>query len=151
MPFGAFGENLSIEGLTEHDVHVGDTWLIGGEAEVQVSQPRQPCWKLARRWRRPRLAIDMRNAGRTGWYFRGVAVGFVTPGDMMTLVDRPNANWSVARANQVMYANPPDTALARELAGAPFLSANWRRTLARRAEGGEVGDASERLFGANTP
>lgn len=49
FPFGAFGENLTLEGVTEDDVCIGDVWAVGDEAGamVQVSQPRQPCWKLA--------------------------------------------------------------------------------------------------------
>src|SRR5690606_18685860 len=47
LPFGAFGENFTIEGLKEADVCIGDTWKVGDEATIQLSQPRQPCWKLA--------------------------------------------------------------------------------------------------------
>ena len=66
LPHGAFGENFTIEGLTEETVCVGDTYRLGG-AIVQVSQPRQPCWKLAWRWRLKELTALVERSGRTGW------------------------------------------------------------------------------------
>ena len=66
---GWFGENFSVEGQSETDVAVGDTYRIG-TAVVQISQPRAPCWKLGRRWNRldmPKLVLQ---SGRTGWYLR---------------------------------------------------------------------------------
>ena len=66
---------LTVEGLTEADVCIGDIWNVGYGATVQVSQPRQPCWKLARRWRIKTLALQVQESGRTGWYFRVLIEG----------------------------------------------------------------------------
>jgi len=69
MPHGAFGENLTISGLSEKSVCIGDIFRIG-KVTFQVSQPRQPCWKLARRWRMHELVRFVVHNGRSGWYLR---------------------------------------------------------------------------------
>ncbi|MBK5933956.1 MOSC domain-containing protein [Rhodovulum imhoffii] len=66
-PPGAFGENLSSTGLTETTVAVGDIFRLGG-ALLQVSQGRQPCWKLNLRFDVPDMAQRVQKSGRTGWY-----------------------------------------------------------------------------------
>lgn len=133
LPFGAFGENFTVAGLTEADVCIGDTWQVGDEAVVQVSQPRQPCWKLARRWRIKTLALDVQQSGRTGWYFRVLSEGIVAAGMRLVLRERPHPDWTVERANRVMHTEKSDIAAAWELAAIPLLSDNWRMTLTRRA------------------
>lgn len=144
---GAFGENLIVEGALEADVCIGDRFALG-EAVVQVSQPRQPCWKQARRWRRMDLALQMQRTGRTGWYVRVLREGRVAPGDELRLVERPVPEWTVARANEVMHGRPADRAAAAALASIPQLAARWRESLRRLAETGG-GDASARLIGPN--
>lgn len=126
--FGGFGENLTIAGLTEESVCIGDVWLLG-EAHFQVSQPRQPCWKLARRWRTKELAALVIANGRSGWYLRVLREGMIDAGQPLTLIERPHAEWSVARANQVMHQRPSDRAMASELAALPELSSAWRHGL----------------------
>ena len=71
---GAFGENLAVCNQTESDVCIGDIFQIG-KVKVQVSQPRQPCWKPARRWKVKDLAIQLQQQGMTGWYLRVLKEG----------------------------------------------------------------------------
>lgn len=130
---GGFGENLTIAGLTENNVCIGDVWSLG-EAVFQVSQPRQPCWKLARRWRITELTASVINNGRTGWYLRVVREGLIDTGQALTLTQRPHPAWTVARANDVMHHRKEDAALAQELADLPELSAAWKATLRKRFE-----------------
>jgi MOSC domain-containing protein YiiM len=134
LPFGAFGENFTVGGLTEPDVCVGDVWRLG-DATLQVSQPRQPCWKLARRWRIKNLTAKVVENGKTGWYFRVLIEGLVSPGLPLTLIERPNPSWTVAEANRVMHHDKADLASAAALAAVPELSASWRSTLASRPAG----------------
>lgn len=133
LPIKALGENFTVIGLTEADVCIGDTWQVGDEAVVQVSQPRQPCWKLARRWRIKSLALQVQQTGRTGWYFRVLTKGIVAAGMRLVLRERPYPDWTVERANRVMHSEKSDIAAALELAAIPLLSDNWRTTLTRRA------------------
>lgn len=146
LEYGAFGENVTVGGLTEVDVCIGDVWAVGA-AVVQVSQPRQPCWKLARRWAVKDLAIRVQQTGRTGWYFRAVREGAVEAGVPLTLIERPQPDWTVGRANEVMHHRKTDFALAAELAEVPALSASWRATLRNRAEKHVRPDTSKRLDG----
>lgn len=148
LPFGAFGENLTIAALTEADVCVGDTWRIGDSATVQVSQPRQPCWKLARRWRIKTLALEVQDTGRTGWYFRVLAGGAVSPGMGMKLLERPHPDWTIRRANRVMHSRDHDADEMMGLASLALLSASWRETLERHARGVKP-DSGKRLAAGN--
>ena len=132
LPHGAFGENFTIDGLTEETVHIGDTYRLG-DAVVQVSQPRQPCWKLARRWRLKELTALVERTGRTGWYIRVLEEGDVSPGQPLTLLDRPYPEWTVKRATFVMRHRTQGRTAAGELAGCELLAASWRDRLAEAA------------------
>ncbi|HJS59493.1 MAG TPA: MOSC domain-containing protein [Vicinamibacteria bacterium] len=94
MPFGAFAENLTIAGLDETSVRLGDVF-DRGEARLQVTQPRGPCVKIARRWERRDLTARV---VRTGWYLRVLVEGHVESGDPVRLVERLEGTPSVAEA-----------------------------------------------------
>jgi len=145
LPFGAgaFGENFTTIGMTENEVCMGDIFE-GGELRLQVSQPRQPCWKLARRWRIKDLALQVERTGRTGWYFRVLSGCSVQPGMKLNLVERPAPQWSIAIANEIMHHRKNDAAAALALAACPGLSASWQQSLTRRAAGG-ASDVRTRL------
>jgi MOSC domain-containing protein YiiM len=131
VPAGGFGENLTIDGLDETVVCIGDRFRIG-EVLAECSQARQPCWKLDRRWRRRDLTARVIETGRSGWYLRVLEPGFVAAGDSADLVDRPNPGWPVARAARIMHRMDPDVRAAAELAALPQLSASWRDALQAR-------------------
>lgn len=143
VPFGSFGENLTTEGLIEGDVCIGDVLSIG-DALVQVSQPRQPCWKLARRWKLKDLAVQVERTGRTGFYLRVLRHGLVTAGDFFSLMERPFPDWSVEKCNEVMHRRKSDRDVARALSECAALSASWKDSLRARSEVGAA-DSSSRL------
>ncbi|MBK9308586.1 MAG: MOSC domain-containing protein [Nitrospira sp.] len=143
---GAFGENFTTEGLSEGEVCIGDTFEIG-QSLVEVSQPRQPCWKLARRWGVPDLALRVQKSGLTGWYFRVLREGLVQVNQSAVLLGRPFPQWTIARANLLMHHQTDDRDAARDLANCPALSSRWRVKLARRADTGMVESHSGRLYG----
>jgi len=132
MPYGAFGENLSVTGQSEGNVCIGDTWRIG-EIDLQVSQPRQPCFKLGRRWNRPQLPKEVVREGKSGWYFRVLRTGAVEAGGVLELIDRPHPEWTVLRASQTLYARPFQREARTELASLPELSLSWREQLISRS------------------
>jgi MOSC domain-containing protein YiiM len=138
---GSFGENFTTLGATEDEVCVGDIYRVGSLV-VQISQPRQPCWKLARRWRITDLAARVERTGRTGWYFRVVEPGMVHAPDILHLVERPHPEWTITAANEVMYRKNNDTAAARALASCTALSESWRTHLAGRAARAPVEEGS---------
>ncbi len=142
---GAFGENWVFSHGTEADICIGDVLRVG-QARVQVSQPRQPCWKPARRWERRDLALLLQQTGRTGWYYRVLEEGLVQAGDTLELMERPCPAFTVAFANHAMHGHAPEAAAA--LAECPLLTANWRDSLRRRSQGNR-GNDRPRLLGPN--
>lgn len=147
LPNGAFGENFTTLGADENDVCIGDIFECG-TALFQISQPRQPCWKLARRWKIKDLAAKVERTGRTGWYFRVVRAGRVEPGSELVLTERLFPEITVAYANEVMHKSKNDWAAAHRLASCPLLSESWKRTLSARAEKREIASSEPRLNGA---
>lgn len=131
LPPGAFGENFTVQGLTEANVCLGDVFQVGS-ARVQVSQPRQPCWKQARRYAMNDLVVRIVRTGRTGWYLRVLTEGHMEAGDVMTLLERPHPEWTIERANQVMHVAKTNRELSLELAACPALAQSWVTSLRKR-------------------
>jgi MOSC domain-containing protein YiiM len=148
LGYGAFAENFDIDGLTEHDVCIGDVFRIG-EAIVQVTQPRSPCWKITRRWRTPKLSFRVQETGRTGWYLKVLQEAEVEAGMEVELSERPHPEWTIARCNELMHVLKNERDLAGELAALPELGTSWRETLTKRHKTGENPDARKRLVGTN--
>lgn len=143
---GAFGENFTVAGMDEKTVCLGDVYAIG-EARVQVSQPRSPCWKLARRWREKRLALWVQEMGYTGWYLRVLETGLVEAGQPLTLEDRPHPAWPIARVNGVRYRRETAPAQVAALAACPALAASWRDRFRRWGQGDTAEGEAARLTG----
>ncbi|MBP7949372.1 MAG: MOSC domain-containing protein [Verrucomicrobiales bacterium] len=135
LEHGSFGENFSTQGCIEDAVCIGDVFHAASGAVFQISQPRQPCWKLARRWRVQDLAMQAEQTGRTGWYFRVLQAGQISAGTTLRLHHRPHPQWTVAVANTIMHRQKNDRDAAAALAACPALSASWLRTLSARAAG----------------
>ena len=130
--FGAFGENITIEDLTEADLCIGDILQLG-EAVVQVSQPRQPCANISKRWNAPKLPAQIQDTGKSGFYLRLIIPGTVGAGDTLTLLSRTNPQWDLLRCNRIMYSDKAeDTADIRTLREVALLSAEWKRILGRK-------------------
>lgn len=128
---GAFGENFTTEGLTEERACIGDVFTAGS-ALVQISQPRQPCANISRRWGRPDLPRRMEQNGWTGFYLRVLRTGEVSAGDALTLVERPHPDWTLLRANAAIYAADAEPEERAALAALSALSAEWKRMLGRQ-------------------
>jgi MOSC domain-containing protein YiiM len=129
---GWFGENFTVSGLTEASVAIGDTYRAG-TAIVQVSQPRSPCWKLARRWNHHELPQLVVESGRTGWYLRVLQEGTVENGNTLEIVDRPFEQWTIDVVNGLAYTEDRSDRtrqLRAALAACPALSDAWREALA---------------------
>lgn len=147
MGIGAMGENLSLENTDESTVCIGDTYRFG-DSVVQVSQPRRPCWKPARRFRVMDLALRIQNSGRTGWYFRVLQEGSAESGKEMELIERPYPEWTIAACNDVMYVKKRDLKLTEQLASCKLLAPNWKKSLEKRLQGKQSSDA-KRVYGPN--
>ncbi len=131
---GGFGENIAASGMTEELVCIGDRFRISS-ALVEVSQGRQPCWKIDHHFGVKGMTAGVIRTGRSGYYFRVVEEGLVGPGDRIEQVERARHGWTVERAFQMLIgglhkAEGADAAL-RELAGMEELAANWRARAAQ--------------------
>lgn len=142
---GAFGENLSTAGLTEADLCLADRLRIG-TALFEVSQARQPCWKLNERFGVPGMARRVQETRRTGWYLRVVEPGSVGAGDEIVLVERPYPDWTLHRLMVLLYGAPQEPAVVREALALPLVP-SWRALLERRLATGRIEDWTSRLEG----
>lgn len=143
---GAFGENLATSGLTENDVAVGDVFQLGG-AIIEVSQGRQPCWKLNERFETPDMARRVQSSGRTGWYYRVLQPGLVAPGDLLVRIHRHAPQWTIRRIWHAFYIETLDYAVLQQLAELTPLAENWRRHALRRIQSRSVENWTKRLDG----
>jgi MOSC domain-containing protein YiiM len=134
LPLGAFGENLTLSGLVEDSVFIGDVFSLG-EAIVQVSQPRQPCWKLSRRWRIKDLSARVEQTGRTGYYFRVLRHGWVGMDSPVQRLETGLSTWSITQCNHIMHHAKGDFDAAKQLSECGTLSASWKDQLWRRTQG----------------
>lgn len=140
---GAFGENLSVAGLDEAGVCIADRWRVGS-AELEVSQGRQPCWKLNLRFDVADMAARVQNSLRAGWYCRVAQPGWVQAGDTMDLVARPHPRWSIARLLALIKDRECNPEVLEEVLELP-LTASWRRLFLRRLEAGRPEDWTARM------
>ncbi len=125
---GWFGENLTIEGSDERTVCIGDRFAIG-QARFEVSQPREPCATLNRRFHRKDMVKLVQGNLRTGWYLRVLTEGWVEAGMPVTLVDRPCPQWPVIVASELMVERAVRREECGRLAACPALSESWRGSL----------------------
>ncbi len=120
---GAMGENLTVEDMVEDDICVGDMHAIGG-ALLQVCQPRQPCFKLALALGEPRLGKHMVRTGHSGWYYRVLQEGTISPGDAVTLVERPNPDFAFPRLVRIVNLGGATLHELQALAEMPGIASN---------------------------
>ena len=151
LPDGGFFENLTLDspGTDDGTVVLGETWRIGN-ATVRVTQPRSPCYKLAKRWGIDDLVLRVQQTGWSGWYLAVVEEGDVGPGDPVTLLDRPAGAPTMAEISRVMERDKDDLDGARRLIDAPGLPARWVTKLERRLAGRPDSEAA-RLLGPAEP
>lgn len=128
LPFGGFGENFTVEGMDESTVCLGDVYEVG-EARVEVSQPRLPCWKIARHWGMKDLSARVQRTRRTGWYLRVLEAGNVEAGQRIVRIDRPYPEWTIARANEALYTRPRAVDEIAGLAACPALAESLKSAL----------------------
>lgn len=96
---GGFGENLTLDACDESSVYFGDVVRIG-TAVLQVTEPRQPCFKFALRFNDVAMVRAMVQNGLCGWYYRVLQPGVLATGDTASLLERPHPTWSLARVNR---------------------------------------------------
>ncbi|MBH0164433.1 MOSC domain-containing protein [Fictibacillus sp. 7GRE50] len=127
----AFGENLTVKGLLEDDVCIGDVFSVG-KAIVQITQPRQPCQTLASILCRPDMIKKVVDTGRTGYYLRVLKEGLVAEGDEMLLIEKHPAHISVTESNRIKYGFLKDAEKIQRLIEVKELAESMRESLQKR-------------------
>ncbi|WP_419814722.1 MOSC domain-containing protein [Glacieibacterium sp.] len=122
---GSMGENLPIAGVDETGIHIGDRIRAGG-ALLQVTQPRQPCFKLGLVFDEPRLIRAMIRSGHCGWYYRVLEPGAIGAGDEHVVVERPNPAWPISRFAGLIAARALGSDLLSEMLAMEGLAQTWQ-------------------------
>ncbi|WP_248928233.1 MOSC domain-containing protein [Paenibacillus hamazuiensis] len=131
LEYGAFGENFTVAGMPETDVRIGDIYEIG-EAVVQLSQPRQPCFKLGGKHELNELPLYVQETGYTGYYFRVLKPGMVAAGQPLRLVERHSLQVTVAYANGIKYHDKQNAEGVRRILQVAELAQSWRESFSER-------------------
>jgi MOSC domain-containing protein YiiM len=125
LPYGMFGENFTTEGLLEDAVNVGDRFSVG-EAELMVTEPRMPCYKLGIKFGRPDIIKKFLQSRRTGFYFAVLKEGEVKAGDAIELLSRDANNIAVSDITRLYAFEKDDLETLRRAVKLEALSESWR-------------------------
>jgi MOSC domain-containing protein YiiM len=136
LPWAAFGENLTTEGLLE-DVRIGDRFRIGS-AEFVVTQPRLPCYKLGIRFSRMDMIKRFLKSGRTGFYFAVTTEGEVGAGDAIEPIARAEDELTVSDVVNLYTVDAKNQKLLQRAARSPVLPESWRGYFAKRLHQGDA-------------
>ncbi len=126
---GSIGENISVDGMDDATVYIGDVWKFG-EVVLQVSAPRAPCSKISQRFNLQNLDRFVGERGITGWYYRVLETGAINVGDSVTLVNREDDTVNVQTLMRCAHTKT-DVELATNLANLPIIDDEWRDKCAR--------------------
>src|SRR3990172_3119450 len=133
LPWGMFGENFTTEGLREDSVNIGDRFRIGS-AEVMVTEPRLPCYKLAAKFERDDIIKRFLQSGRTGFYFAVMQEGEVGTGDGIELVSRDEHSVTVADITRLYVLDKDDVRTLRRAVQVTALPETWHGYFRKRIE-----------------
>jgi MOSC domain-containing protein YiiM len=132
LPWGSFGENITVEGILEKQIHVGDR-LCAGTVELIVTEPRLPCYKLNAKFGREDMVKRFLRSRRTGFYLSVAREGEIAAGDALLLLSRDEHAVSIADITRLYGFDRSDTEGMRRAASVPALPESWRAYFAERA------------------
>ena len=131
LPYGALGENLTFDTIDESDVCIGDIHKIGS-VTMQVSQPRQPCWKISRMWEHNDFMKEIYDSGKTGWYYRILEEGTFEANNKVELISRLDNRITIFEANETMRNPSAYPKRAKYLLELDVLAKAWFNSLNKR-------------------
>ena len=126
-----FGENLTVAGLREDNAHIGDVFSFG-ESIIQISEPRNPCHKLAAKYDVPDLVIRVRDTGYTGFLFRVLKEGFVSLNDDLELIEQHPEQVTVSLVNDVKFFDRFNREKLEKILSVDALSESYRADLLKQ-------------------
>lgn len=142
----AMGENISTIDMTERDVFIGDQYQLG-DAIIEVSQPRSPCYKLSHFMEVKDFALQVQQTSRCGWLYRVIKPGFINTNAKLDLVSRVNQSLSVYSVADTFFNNPMDKEALKQIIELKALSQHWKNYVQQRLELGKVESWQARLTG----
>ena len=128
---GSFGENLSVSGMSEEIINIGDIFEVG-QTQLEVSQARQPCHKLNKIFNDQSMACDIKKTGFSGYYLRVLKPGLIQPGTSIKRIHE--GSYSIEKANALLRKGGANIAYMKELIDLPALSDGWRAMFQKRVE-----------------
>jgi len=133
LPYGAFGENLTTRNVNEDDICIGDTFQVG-EAVIQATEPRQPCWVLGQSLQDKTMVKRFLDVGKLGIYYKVIQPGNVQVGDVFTRIKQGAGNVPVSEITRLYTRDKTDlTGLTRVLQ-APDLPPDWLDTFEKQRQ-----------------
>jgi MOSC domain-containing protein YiiM len=130
MLFGIFGENLTVEGLHEAKVNIGDIFKIG-DAIIQATQPRQPCFKLEFRFNNDKIVRQFIDSGFSGVYVRVLEKGNVKTGDSVELIEKKDS-LSIQKVYELLYTSEFQKKAVGQAVNDPYIAASCKKDLLKR-------------------
>jgi MOSC domain-containing protein YiiM len=131
LPWGMFGENFTVEGFDESNINIGDRFRVGS-AEVTVTEPRLPCYKLGIKFGRTDILKRFLASGRTGFYLSVQREGEVEAGDVIELIERDENNVTVADITRLYSRDSGDIDMMRRAIALEALPDSWRDYFRKR-------------------
>lgn len=131
LPFGALAENLTIQGLHESSVMLGEIHQIG-TALLQVSQPRKPCWKISRRWNHKAFTNEIFTSGLTGWYYKVLQEGIISTGDEVRVISAETPKISILEANNAFCEPEKYRHILETILEIPSLASSYKESIVKR-------------------
>ena len=128
------GGRIRGDDFDEAHICLGDIFLVGDTLKMQVSQPRQPCDNISRRWNMPNLTKQVKQSGRTGWYLSVLEEGFAEAGMTVRLLERPYPEWTIETVHEVYQKRNRRPEQARDLSTCEALEIGWRNRLREASE-----------------
>ena len=131
LPFGALAENLTITGLHEQSVMLGEVHQIG-TAILQVSQPRKPCWKISRRWNHKAFTNEIFTSGLTGWYYKVLQEGLIGSDDEIKVIQQKTPQISILKANEAFREPEKYKSILETILDIPSLASSYQESIVKR-------------------
>lgn len=131
LPYGALGENLTLSGLHESSVMLGDIHTIGS-AVLQVSQPRKPCWKISRRWNHPTFTHEIFTSGLSGWYYTVLREGEIAQNDTVSVKRGEGKAISILEANEAFKEPSLNAKILEAILNIPSLAPSYYESIEKR-------------------
>lgn len=136
-----FGENIILDEISEKNICIGDILKIG-ESKIQITQPRQPCWKLSANTNKKNMTKFIFESGYTGFYAKVLKEGQILQNDEVILENRTNTNLTIEKLNQLIVNPMLDEKLTKEALNCEDLGLAFKNSLAKRYE---LGDKDEQF------